>query len=191
MMKTAKEKNVELIAYNSNNALTCSQPAAMRFAAGWFQRSKEGNGCKGQLTWTWHSFTGSPLNDLDGTDWTYIVPPYKGKKGGPTYDLMGMRAGYSDMRYIKTLEETIVQAKKAGKNTADAENLLAELSASFDCNRFLKESVFFNSSWTENFEKDGKRYASGVLNLPNGWNLDDYDKNRAKIAAAIIALQNK
>ena len=191
MMQTARKKNVELIAYNSNNALTCSQPAAMRFAAGWFQRSPEGNGCKGQLTWIWHSFSGSPLNDLDGTDWTYIVPPYKGKKGGPTYDLMGMRAGYSDMRYIKTLEETIVQAKKVGKNTADAEKLLTELSASFDCGRFLKESVFFNSSWSEMFEKDGKRYASGVLNLPNGWNLDDYDKNRAKIAAAIIALQKK
>lgn len=189
MMKTAREKNVELIAYNSNNALTYSQPAAMRFVNGWFQRSPMGNGCRGQLIWTWHSFSGSPLNDLDGTDWTYMVPAYKDKKGGPTYDLMGLRAGYSDMRYIKTLEESIVKAKKSGKNIVEAEKLLAELSSSFDCGRFLKESVFFNSSWSEKFEKGGKRYASGVLNLPNGWNLDDYDKNRAKIAAAIIALQ--
>ena len=118
-----------------------------------------------------------------------MVPAYKDKKGGPTYDLMGLRAGYSDMRYIKTLEESIVKAKKSGKNTVEAEKLLAELSSSFDCGRFLKESVFFNSSWSEKFEKGGKRYASGVLNLPNGWNLDDYDKNRAKVAAAIIALQ--
>ena len=85
--------------------------------------------------------------------------------------------------------KSIVKAQKAGKNTAEAEKLLADLSASFDCGKFLKESVFFNSNWSEKFEKDGKRYASGVLNLPNGWNLDDYDKNRAKIAEAIIALQ--
>ena len=189
MLRTAREKNVELIAYNSNNALTCSQPAAMRFVNGWFQRSPLGDGCRGQLIWTWFHSSGSPLDDLDGTDWTYIVPPYKDRKGGPTFDLLGLRAGYSDIRYILTLEQAVTEAKAAGKDVSRAEKLLSDLRGSFDCRTFLEQSIYFNSRWSEKFEQDGKRCVSGVLNLPNGWSLDDYDVNRAKIAEAIQTLQ--
>ncbi|MBR4673121.1 MAG: hypothetical protein IKP00_01535 [Victivallales bacterium] len=188
MMKTAKEKGVELIAYNSNNALTCSQTAAMRFANGWFMRSELGNGCKGQLIWVWKQVHGMLDNDLDGSDWTYIVPPHHNKKGGPTLECLGLIAGFSDMRYVRTLENTIAKAKKKGKDTAKAEKLLADIVNSLDCDSFLKNSVFFNSQWSESYEKNGKLCASGVWNVSNGWKLEDYDKNRVKVAEAIIEL---
>ena len=188
MMKTAKEKGVELIAYNSNNALTCSQTAAMRFANGWFMRSELGNGCKGQLIWVWKQIHGMLDNDLDGSDWTYIVPPHRDKKGGPTLECLGLVAGYNDMRYIRTLENTIAKAKKTGKETAKAEKLLADIVSSLDCDSFLKNSVFFNSQWSESYTENGKLCASGVWNVSNGWTLEDYDKNRVKVAEAIMEL---
>ncbi len=188
MMATAREHGVELIAYNSNNALTCSQPAAMRFLSGWFFRTPLGNGCSGQLIWAWHQGSGSPLDDLDGIDWVYLIPPYQNCQGGPILDLLGLQAGVTDLRYIQTLENAIRRAKAAGKNISEAEKLLSSLSESFDCRRFKRESVYFDSKWSEQFEQNNKRYASGSLNIPNGWTLDQYDISRAKIADAIETL---
>ena len=64
MMATAHKRNVKLIAYNSNNALTFSQPAAMRFCNGWFFRTPLGNNCAGQLYWVWAPGNASALDDL-------------------------------------------------------------------------------------------------------------------------------
>ena len=94
----------------------------------------------------------------------------------------------TDLRYILTLENSVRRARAAGKDTTAAEELLHTLSQSFDCERFKKESVFFESQWTKQYVKDNKRYATGHLNIPNGWSIDQYDINRARIAAAIEEL---
>lgn len=190
MMATARERNVKLIAYNSNNALTFSQPAAMRFSNGWFFRSPLGNNCSGQLYWVWAPGGASALDDLPDINWVYIIPPirYRNIKGGPTFDLLGLQAGVTDLRYIITLENAIRRAKAAGKDTSAAERLLNNLCSSFDCERFKRESVFVESKWTREYTIGNKRYASGDLNIPIGWSLDQYDRNRARIAAAIEAL---
>ena len=81
MMATAKKRNVKLIAYNSNNALTFSQPAAMRFINGWFFRTTLGNNCAGQLYWVWAPGNANALDDLPDINWVYIIPPMKNAKG--------------------------------------------------------------------------------------------------------------
>lgn len=190
MLAEAKRRNVELIAYNSNNALTCSKPAAMRFITGWFFRSI-GNGASGQLIWTYHFAHSSPLNDLDGTDFCYMIPPHGQRKGGPILDYVGFREGVDDLRYIITLENRIEQAKQHKADSAAAKQLLETLSNSFDFELFRTKSVYFDSLWDKTWEADGKRYASGRFNLPNGWDFEDYDLARRKIAAEILNLEKQ
>lgn len=190
MITEAKRRNVELIAYNSNNALTCSKPEAMRFITGWFFRSI-GAGASGQLIWTYHYVRSSPLNDLDGTDFCYMVPPIGQLKGGPILDYIGFREGVDDLRYIITLENRIEQAQQHNVDSSVAEQLLKTLSGSFDLEQFRNKSVYFDSLWDKTWEKDGKRYASGRFNLPNGWDFEDYDDARRKIAAEILNLQKQ
>lgn len=189
MIDTVIKREKKLYAYNSNNAITFAQTAAMRYIAGWFFRNI-GQGSTGQMVWTYHMFHGSPYNDLDGTDWCYIYPPYGNRKGGPSIDFESFREGADDLRYILTLENLIARAKQRNVDTNDAQKVLDSLKNSFDLELFRKESVFFDSQWdTAWTDASGKRFASGQFNLPNGWNLNDYDQARRQIAEAIIQLK--
>ena len=190
MVKSARKLGKEVMAYNSHNAITATQPSAMRFCMGWFFRTV-GKGASGQLFWTWSHYANNPANDLDGTDTVYIIPPYGKQPGGPTLELVFMREGITDLRYIQLLESEIAAAKKRGVDTSEAEKLLRSLANSFDMDEFRKKSVFFNSFWEKAWEKDGKRYASGDYLLPVGWKLADYSNARKQIADAIEQLKNK
>lgn len=191
MMATAKAKNARLVAYNSDNAVTFAQPEAMRFAAGWFFHSSLGRGCSGQMFWTYFNSFGNPYNDLDGADWTYMTPEYDWRKGGPILNYLALREGIDDLRYYQTLEKMIATAKARNIDSSTEEKLLTQLSSSFDMRTFKEKSVYFNSFWDKSYEKDGKRYASGRLNLPNGWTFEDYEQARAHLTEAILQLQNK
>jgi len=192
MIATAIKRGKKLIAYNSNNAITFAQPAAMRYIGGWFFRSI-GQGCTGQMVYTYDRFSGNPYNDLDGdTDWCYIYPPYGKRKGGPSIDFESFREGADDLRYILTLEKLISTAKERNISTSDAQKVLDSIKNSFDLELFRKKSVFFNSQWDDAWtDASGKRFASGQFNLPNDWKLNDYDQARRQIADAIIQLKTR
>ena len=183
----------ELWSYNIDNALSNTQTAGYRFALGWFYRTI-GKDTKGQMFWAYNNFTASPYNDLDldSTDWVFSMPPRKNTKGGFTINYEAMREGTDDLRYIMTLEDRIARAGKAGIDTQAAEKVLKELAASFDFgDNFRKNSVFLDSKFARQYDKNGKRYGEGEFNIPVGWKLADYQQAREKIIAEIIKLDSK
>ena len=180
----------ELWSYNIDNCLSHTQTAGYRFALGWFFRTV-GKDCKGQMFYAYNNFTGSPYNDLDydANDLVFSMPVRKFSKGGFTINYEAMREGVDDLRYIVTLEKRIAEAKKANINTESAEKVLKDLAASFDFGEnFRKNSVFLDSKFAKQYDKNGKRYGEGEFNLPNGWKLADYQKAREAIAAEILKL---
>lgn len=180
-----------LLSYNNDCCLVFAQPAGKRFAHGWFLRSI-GKGSAGMGWYMYLGINGSPYTDLDGTaDWCYTYPAAEGRNGGVSIDFEALREGTDDMRYIRTLEKSIADAKKRNINTFEAEKLLNDLENSIDQKRFNNNSLFINSVWDKTFEKEEQRFASGEYLPPTGWRVADYEKAREKVAEAIIKLQEK
>ena len=180
-----------LLSYNNDCCLVFAQPAGKRFAHGWFLRSI-GKGSAGMGWYMYLGINGSPYTDLDGTaDWCYTYPAAEGRNGGVSIDFEALREGTDDMRYIRTLEKSIADAKKRNINTFEAEKLLNDLENSIDQELFNKNSLFINSVWDKTFEREEQRFASGEYLPPTGWRVADYEKAREKVAEAIIKLQEK
>ena len=57
--------------------------------------------------------------------------------------------------------------------------------------KFSEESIFITPKWDKSWSEGEKHFMSGTYNVPNGWRFDDYDAARAKIAAAIVAMDRK
>ena len=194
MLAQAVKRGTKLYTYNTTNCMTFAQLAAMRCLGGWFFRTV-GKGCSGQLFWTYKLIQGNPYNDLDGEigDFLCQYPPYGKRKGGPAIDWEAHREGIDDLRYVITLEHLISQARKENRiSEADAaQKVLDSIAGSFDWNKFREKSIYWDSKWTEAWEHNGKRYAAGQYNIPNGWTLEDYDLARHRIADEIIKLQSK
>jgi len=190
MQDEAAKRGKELWSYNADNAVQFSQTAMKRFAYGWFFRTV-GNKTRGQTIWEYHHIYGNPYTDLDcdHTDWTYVYPENRVRKGGFSLDYEATREGVDDLRYICTLENRIAEAKKKGISTASAEKLLADLKSSFDFGEnFRRKSPFLTSSFEKNWEENGRRFCSGKFLLPNGWSFENYHAAREKIASEIVKL---
>ncbi|MBQ7651688.1 MAG: hypothetical protein IJS15_12060, partial [Victivallales bacterium] len=181
-----------LMAYNSNNAIVFSQPAAARFSFGWFHRTA-GAGSAGHIMYSYKEPYGSPYDDLDGncTDWICNYPKWGGYAGGPSLDWESYREGVDDLRYIVTLEKRIAKATAKNIDLSAETAVLDAIVASFDMQKFHEESIFITPKWDNSWNEDGKCYMSGSFNLPNGWSFDDYDAARAKIADAIASIDRK
>jgi len=179
-------------AYNSNNAVVFSQPAAARYSFGWFHRTA-GKGAICHGIYAYQESYGNPYNDLDGnfTDWIFHYPALAGRKGGPSLDWECYREGSDDLRYITTLENRIAAAEKSGIDVAAEKKVLRELVNSFDMEKFYAESLFITPKWEKMWSSNGRHYASGKYNVPNGWEYADYDNARRKLAKAIISIDNK
>ena len=193
MQDECRERGRELWSYNADNAILFSQPAMKRFSHGWFFRSL-GEKTRGQATYAYQRFDGSPYNDLDGKipDWCYVYPATRFHKGGFAIDYEAIREGVDDLRYIETLENSIARAKKQGIDTASAGKLLSNLKNSFDFGpEFRKKSIFLTPSFEKTWNENGKRYCSGPYNLPNGWSFAAYHDAREKIAAEIVRLNRQ
>ena len=191
IVKACAAEGKVLLTYNNDCCLVLAQPAGKRFAHGWFLRSI-GKGSSGMSWYMYLGINGSPYTDLDGTaDWCYTYPPAEGRRGGFSIDFEALREGTDDMRYIRTLEKAVADAKKKHIDTSDAEKLLTALENSVDRERFLKNSLFINSVWDKSYEKDGTRFASGDYLPPVGWSVEDFDRARAKIAAMIMKLHKE
>ncbi|MBO4345129.1 MAG: hypothetical protein J5833_05210, partial [Victivallales bacterium] len=192
MQKRCDAEGKLLMAYNSNNAIVFAQPAAARFSFGWFHRTA-GAGCAGHIMYTYKETYGSPYDDLDGncTDWICNYPKWGGYAGGPSLDWESYREGVDDLRYIVTLEKRISKAKAKGIDVAAEKAVLDGIIASFDMKMFSEESIFITPKWDKSWSEGEKHFMSGTYNVPNGWRFDDYDAARAKIAAAIVAMDRK
>ena len=196
IVKKCVETGKGIYPYNSDNACAFAEPSSMRFIGGWFFRTL-GNGCGGNFLFIYQWFSGSPYNDFDGsqsTDWMYRYPPAEGRKGGPSIKWEALREGIDDLKYIATLENLIKKCRLAGKNQAaeDAENLLTGIKKSFDLNMLKSKCVFLESKWDREWkDANGKLYASGSFNLPNGWSFEKYNEVRSQIAKKIIELKTE
>ena len=192
MQKRCGAEGKKLMPYNSNNAVMFTQPAAARYSYGWFHRTA-GRGAIGHATYTYCEPKGLPYNDLDGgcTDWLCNYPATSTRKGGPAIDWESYREGADDMRYIATLEHRIAAAEKRGIDVSAERELLKKLVASLDMKKFYAESLYITPKWTRTWSENGQHYASGVFNVPVGWEFSDFHKARRALAHAIMSIDRK
>lgn len=192
MQERCDREGKKLFPYNSNNAVMFTQPAAARYSFGWFHRTA-GKGAIGHGIYTYKEAYGTSYNDLDGwcTDWLCNYPKTSTRKGGPAIDWESYREGADDMRYIATLENRIKKAEKLGVDVSAEKATLEKLIASLDMKKFYAESTFITPKWTRTWTEDGKHYASGVFNVPTGWEFKDYHDARRALARAIMSIDGK
>lgn len=186
-----------LHAYNSNNAITFTQMETMRYMVGWFFRTA-GKKTRGHGTWCYQWPNGNPYEDFDssGSDWIYHFPPNPQENiaGGPALNWECMREGIDDLRYILTLENLIAQAEKAGNKTAadSGKKVLKKLRRAFDLDEMSRRCIFLEQKWEKSGTlPDGKLFASGYFDIPNGVKPSDYDVFRREIAQEIINIKSQ
>ena len=197
MEKKCSEMGKKLYAYNSNNACSFAHPMTMRFMHGWFFRTA-GKKTMGQFTWVYQYPSGSPYSDFDSdcTDWMYHYPPYEknGRLGGSSIDWECMREGIDDLKYVVTLENLIKKCKDTGfdKDADDAESLLAGIKNSVNLEMLKKECTFLEQKWEKKgVLSDGRLFAEGKWFLPMGWDSENYNGVRRKVALKINELHEK
>jgi hypothetical protein len=82
------------------------------------------------VPWMYYSFGGNPFDDTDDErfDFGYAFPhPDDPTLLISTLHYEAFREGYDDMRYIRTLEETMAEARAEGVDVSDAEAWLDEM----------------------------------------------------------------
>jgi hypothetical protein len=182
----ARQWGKQLWSYNINDAAFFPELPTMRLAYGhflWLQ------GVTGQFTWAFQQVSGNPLNTLDGssTDMMYTYPaiPEAGATGGPSLMWEVMREGVDDLRYVQMLESLIASAdaKGQGLSARQGRAVLERLRASFDWQQLEARNRFIECQWDETLTAP-----SGQRNVPNGWELDDYDRWREAVAREIVRM---
>lgn len=191
MKEQAAEWGKQLWSYNINNANFFPELPTLRLAYGVFVW-REGVG--GQLTWSYQQPAGNPLNCLDGThtDMMYTWPemPGAGIRGGPSPMWECIREGVDDLRYLLALERLIEQAEAQGEHerASAARAVLADLRDSLDMEELRERNTYIECRWEEaQTNSAGAGAVGGSFNIPNGWELDDYDRWRRRVARQIVA----
>jgi len=188
----ARQWGKQFWSYNINDAAFFPELATMRVAYGhflWLQ------GVTGQFTWSYQQVSGNPLNALDGasTDMMYTYPaiPEAGAPGGPSLMWECMREGVDDLRYVQMLEDLIARAEAKGQGLSAQQGraVLERLRASFDWQQLEARNRFIECQWDETLTAtSGQRTVRGHFNVPNGWELGDYDRWREAVAREIVRL---
>jgi len=171
-----------------------------RFDSGYFFDTL-GKGVQGELDYVFFRVEGNPYNPLDKRYWEHeflwYLPPREeqDRLGGPALSLAAKREGVDDQRYLHTLNELIKRAE--GKADSPAVQRAARAAAatrkrileSFDFSHII-EKGYTRSRWDTVVVREGVQpTVKGAYRLPNGWGFETYDRNRRKIAQAIIKLQ--
>ncbi|NLO05648.1 MAG: hypothetical protein GX131_07425 [candidate division WS1 bacterium] len=131
------------------------------------------------VPWMYYSVKGNPFDDTDadGHDFVYAVPhPDDPTLMISTLHYENFREGYDDMRYIKTLEQLISQARAAGVDVAAAEGWLAEMRAMLPQ---LPEDI-------QGIELESPYTVAATTKFSGA----DWDAMRERTAQHIIALRN-
>ncbi len=192
MKEQAAEWGKQLWSYNINNANFFPELPTMRLAYGVFVWHEQ---VKGQLLWQYQQPAGNPLNCLDGsyTDMMYRYPemPHASIQGGPSLMWECIREGVDDLRYLQTLEHLIEQAEADGQHerAQQARAVLTRLADSFDMEQLRARNSYIECQWEEMVTgPSGAGTVSGSFNIPNGWDLADYDRWRRRVAYQIVRL---
>jgi len=84
------------------------------------------------VPWMYYSIGGNPFDDTDSDhyDFVYAVPdPNDPTRMISTTHYEAFREGYDDMRYIKTLEATMAEARAAGVDVSEAQAWLTKMAS--------------------------------------------------------------
>ncbi|MBW2971048.1 DUF4091 domain-containing protein, partial [Candidatus Woesearchaeota archaeon] len=84
------------------------------------------------VPWTYQFVVGDPFDDLESNndgfgDWLYVYPdPLNNNEPLPSYNLMGVREGIDDIKYLYTLEKAIETSANSTKKQ-EAQELLDDI----------------------------------------------------------------
>ena len=196
IVKRAKKLKKTLYTYNINNALQMPEMTSYRFSTGYFFLTV-GKFIKGQSIYMYNHVNDSPYNDLDSgaSDNMLVYPPNQvlDRPGGPTVCWEAVREGMDDFKYVYTLRNYIKKIlavpnpefSEARDKANEARERLNNILNSFNfklMHRMCKRKI--ESTW----DQEGFDYVEGKYILRNGWDYDDYQKNREIIANEIMKL---
>lgn len=178
MKRMAEEKRIPLL-YNCD--VESYRPVTGRYTAGFFQARAKGQGC---FNWAYQSGGGDAYSDFDSKygDHMHVYPKQGKYAGGPSIGWPAFREGIDDYKYITLLKELI--AKNPGEKAQYAQKLLDSILGSIKYSTTVRNAAVFKMLPTEN----GKSRFTGVLNIANGWNHENYDHARELIAGQIESL---
>ncbi len=192
MKQQVAEWGKELWSYNINDAAFFPELPTMRLAYGVFVWREQ---VTGQLLWQYQQAAGNPLNCLDGsyTDMMYRYPetPHADIPGGPSLMWECIREGVDDLRYLQTLEHAIERAEADGRHerAQQARAVLTGLASSLDMEQLRARNRYIECRWEETAtDSSGAGTVGGSFNIPNGWDLADYDRRRNRVAYQIVRL---
>ena len=182
----AKEDGHLVMIYNCD--VESYRPEVGRYVAGFFQKRA---GIHGAYNWSYMTWRGGPYDDLDhrtGT-WMHVYPPYKEEPGGPSIGWQGYREGMDDHKYIATMFATARRAEANGtpQATSAASRARARLQALLDTITY-SPGVRNSARWTGRRNEGEKRFLSGTLKIPNGWDFVTYDMARWQLADATLTM---
>ncbi|MFH0797306.1 MAG: glycoside hydrolase domain-containing protein [Candidatus Omnitrophota bacterium] len=171
-------------------------PEAQRFTLGFLSWAR---GTDGACTWAYQNH-GDPYDDFKSFGWNFRYPPQDGEVGGPSTGLEGFREGIDDYRYLVTLENALAELKKS---TSDGDKqIVSEIEQEMDAIRTsikMSEEMgglsngdgrIFGWKSTKVDFKTRKFQNEGPMKWKNGWDLNDYDRTRWKVAQMIMRAKN-
>lgn len=132
------------------------------------------------VPWMWNSYGGSPFDDTDSEryDFVYAVPlDDRGEQIVSTLHWEACREGVDDMRYVATLEAAVERARARGIDTTDAQRALDAAAAMLPK---LPDEILQVEGESPLLVETAARHAGA-----------DWDRMRAELARAIIALNEK
>ena len=184
-MKKAQAAGKIITSYN--NDVESYRPEMGRYCNGFYQLRA---GARGTFNWAYVSFAGNPYDDQDAKtgSWMHVYPPLPelGEVGGPSTGWEGARAGVDDFAY--TLQRSISRAEAsrsaAARRAAQAgKQALSAVLAGLQYEPQTRGTARFAQELPG---PNGTKILHGNLKLPNGWDLEMYDKARWQLAAATM-----
>ncbi len=189
VMKKAQADGKIITSYN--NDVESYRPEMGRYCNGFYQLRA---GARGTFNWAYISFAGNPYDDQDAQtgSWMHFYPPLPeiGEVGGPSTGWEGARAGVDDFKVAHTLLRAISRGEEsrrlAARRAAKAgRQALSDVLASLQYDPRTRGTARFAEELPGS---DGTKILHGDLKLPNGWDLEMYDKARWRLAVATMDL---
>ena len=186
-MKRAQAAGKIVTSYN--NDVESYRPEMGRYCNGFYQLRA---GARGTFNWAYISFAGNPYDDQDAKtgSWMHVYPPLPeaGEVGGPSTGWEGARAGVDDFKVAHTLQRAIGRAEQsrsaAARRAAEAgRQALSDVLASLQYSPQTRGTARFAEELPA---ADGGQVLHGNLKLPNGWDLEMYDKARWRLSVATM-----
>jgi len=192
-VKQLEKDHKKIWFYNLDNTGWHPEPMRFMFGFGLFHAK-----AKGMLQWSYQVpvefvFKGNASKVYKFPRYHMLrYPSNYGVKGGHSIAYVGLSHGISDLRYLKTLENMVLKAKKTN-------NVELKYKAHYLWSSILSDlskidyhgvsDVAAQGRWDSRIKKGRKYIVSGNLKLQNGIPINEYESIRGKIADAIQALE--